>query len=68
MSLHKINKSEINIYISKNVIQKLAITKKKIIFAAKRKGGLLFLKEILLFAVYDQPSLDKVQWGREHSR
>lgn len=35
--LHIINKSEINIYKSKNVVEKLAITKKKTIFAAKRK-------------------------------
>ena len=35
--LHIINKSEINIYKSKNVVEKLAITKKKTIFAGKRK-------------------------------
>ena len=53
---HMINKSKINIYKGKNIMEKLAIKKKKIIFAAKRKGGLLFLKGILLFTVCDQPS------------
>ena len=38
------------------------MTEKRIIFAAKeRKGGFIFLKGILLFTVYDQPLLDKVQ-------
>ena len=37
LHLHIINKSEINIYKGKNVVEKLAITKKKTIFAGKRK-------------------------------
>jgi hypothetical protein len=32
-----INKSKINIYDGKNIVEKLVITKKRIIFAAKRK-------------------------------
>ena len=54
--LHVINKSKINNFVDKNIDKKLVMTKKRIIFAAKRKGGLLFLKGILLFTVCDQPS------------
>lgn len=61
MYLHIINKSKINNFVDKNIDKKLVMTKKRIIFAAKRKEDLLFLKGILLFTVYDQPLLDKVQ-------
>ena len=61
--LHIINKSKINNFVDKNIDKKLVMTKKRIIFAAIKKGkeDLLFLKGILLFTVYDQPLLDKVQ-------
>ena len=62
MYLHIINKSKINSFVDKNIDKKLVMTEKRIIFAAKeRKEDLLFLKGILLFTVYDQPLLDKVQ-------
>ena len=35
--LHVINKSKINNFVDKNIDKKLVITKKRIIFAAKRK-------------------------------
>ena len=35
--LHVINKSEINNFVYKNIDKKLVMTKKRIIFAAKRK-------------------------------
>ena len=35
--LHIINKSKINNFVDKNIDKKLVITKKRIIFAAKRK-------------------------------
>ena len=37
MYLHIINKSKINNFVDKNIDKKLVITKKRIIFAAKRK-------------------------------
>ena len=62
LHLHIINKSEINIYKSKNVVEKLAITKKRLSCCKKKeKEDLLFLKGSLLFTVYDRPLLDKVQ-------
>ena len=37
MYLHIINKSKINNFVDKNIDKKLVMTKKRIIFAAKRK-------------------------------
>ena len=37
MYLHMINKSKINNFVDKNIDKKLVMTKKRIIFAAKRK-------------------------------
>ena len=61
--LHVINKSKINNFVDKNIDKKLVMTKKKDYLCCKKKGkeDLLFLKGILLFTVYDQPLLDKVQ-------
>ena len=61
--LHIINKSKINNFVDKNIDKKLVMTKKKDYLCCKKKGkeDLLFLKGILLFTVYDQPLLDKVQ-------
>ena len=63
MYLHIINKSKINNFVDKNIDKKLVMTKKKGYLCCKKKGkeDLLFLKGILLFTVYDQPLLDKVQ-------
>ena len=61
--LHIINKSKFNNFVDKNIDKKLVMTKKKDYLCCKKKGkeDLLFLKGILLFTVYDQPLLDKVQ-------
>lgn len=63
MYLHIINKSKINNFVDKNIDKKLVMTKKKDYLCCKKKGkeDLLFLKGFLLFTVYDQPLLDKVQ-------
>jgi len=37
MYLHIINKSKINNFVDKNIDKKLVMTKKRVIFAAKRK-------------------------------
>ena len=37
INLHIINKSKINNFVDKNIDKKLVMTKKRIIFAAKRK-------------------------------
>lgn len=37
MYLHTINKSKINNFVDKNIDKKLVMTKKRVIFAAKRK-------------------------------
>ena len=37
MYLHIINKSKINSFVDKNIDKKLVMTKKRVIFAAKRK-------------------------------
>ena len=37
INLHIINKSKINSFVDKNIDKKLVMTKKRIIFAAKRK-------------------------------
>ena len=37
MCLHIINKSKINNFVDKNIDKKLVMTKKRVIFAAKRK-------------------------------
>lgn len=63
MYLHIINKSKINNFVDKNIDKKLVMTEKKDYLCCKKKEkeDLLFLKGILLFTVYDQPLLDKVQ-------
>ena len=62
MYLHIINKSKINSFVDKNIDKKLVMTEKGLSLLQKKgKEDLLFLKGILLFTVYDQPSLDKVQ-------
>ena len=37
INLHMINKSKINNFVDKNIDKKLVMTKKRVIFAAKRK-------------------------------
>ena len=61
--LHIINKSKINNFVDKNIDKKTCNDEKKDYLCCKKKGkeDLLFLKGILLFTVYDQPLLDKVQ-------
>ena len=58
-----INKSKINIYKGKNIVEKLAIKKKKIIFAAKKRRIIIFERNFIIYrlrpAFIEQDSMKK---------
>lgn len=55
MYLHIINKSKINNFVDKNIDKKLVMTKKRIIFATKRKerkgGFIIFERNFIIYSL-----------------